>query len=35
MTITTPRQKVLDFSEPYYYTPAQMAAVHGVRHHHA
>jgi polar amino acid transport system substrate-binding protein len=26
MTITTPRQKVLDFSSPYYYTPAQMAA---------
>ncbi|MDA8236364.1 MAG: transporter substrate-binding domain-containing protein [Chloroflexi bacterium] len=26
MTITTPRQKVLDFSNPYYYTPAQMAA---------
>jgi len=26
MTITTPRQKVLDFSPPYYYTPAQMAA---------
>ena len=26
MTITTPRQKVLDFSAPYYYTPAQMAA---------
>jgi polar amino acid transport system substrate-binding protein len=25
MTITTPRQEVLDFSEPYYYTPAQMA----------
>ena len=26
MTITSPRQKVLDFSPPYYYTPAQMAA---------
>jgi len=26
MTITVPRQKVLDFSPPYYYTPAQMAA---------
>jgi polar amino acid transport system substrate-binding protein len=26
MTITSPRQKVLDFSDPYYYTPAQMAA---------
>ena len=26
MTITTPRQEVLDFSDPYYYTPAQMAA---------
>ena len=26
MTITTPRQKVLDFSTPYYYTPAQIAA---------
>ena len=26
MTITTPRQKVLDFSPPYYYTPAQVAA---------
>ncbi len=26
MTITTDRQKVLDFSDPYYYTPAQMAA---------
>jgi polar amino acid transport system substrate-binding protein len=25
MTITTERQKVLDFSEPYYFTPAQMA----------
>ena len=25
MTITTPRQEVLDFSDPYYYTPAQMA----------
>lgn len=26
MTITSQRQKVLDFSPPYYYTPAQMAA---------
>ena len=26
MTITTPRQELLDFSDPYYYTPAQMAA---------
>jgi polar amino acid transport system substrate-binding protein len=26
MTITTPRQEVLDFSDPYYYTPAQMSA---------
>ena len=26
MTITTPRQKALDFSKPYYYTPAQVAA---------
>jgi polar amino acid transport system substrate-binding protein len=26
MTITTPRQKVLAFSSPYYFTPAQMAA---------
>ncbi len=26
MTITTDRQKVLDFSVPYYYTPAQFAA---------
>lgn len=26
MTITSPRQRVLDFSPPYYYTPAQMAA---------
>ncbi len=26
MTITSKRQKVLDFSPPYYYTPAQMAA---------
>jgi polar amino acid transport system substrate-binding protein len=25
MTITTPRKEVLSFSEPYYYTPAQMA----------
>ena len=26
MTITSKRQKILDFSPPYYYTPAQMAA---------
>jgi polar amino acid transport system substrate-binding protein len=26
MTITTPREKVLAFSKPYYYTPAQVAA---------
>ncbi len=26
MTITTERQKVIDFSPPYYYTPAQFAA---------
>jgi polar amino acid transport system substrate-binding protein len=26
MTITTPRQEVLTFSDPYYYTPAQMTA---------
>lgn len=26
MTITSDRQKVLTFSDPYYYTPAQMAA---------
>ena len=26
MTITSPRQKVVDFSPPYYWTPAQMAA---------
>jgi polar amino acid transport system substrate-binding protein len=26
MTVTSERQKVLDFSDPYYYTPAQMAA---------
>jgi polar amino acid transport system substrate-binding protein len=25
MTITTPRQEILDFTDPYYYTPAQMA----------
>jgi polar amino acid transport system substrate-binding protein len=25
MTITSPRQEILDFSDPYYYTPAQMA----------
>ena len=26
MTVTTPREKILAFSTPYYYTPAQMAA---------
>jgi len=26
MTITTPREQILAFSTPYYYTPAQMAA---------
>jgi polar amino acid transport system substrate-binding protein len=26
MTITSARQRVLDFTQPYYYTPAQMAA---------
>jgi polar amino acid transport system substrate-binding protein len=26
MTITTPREQVLAFSQPYYYTPAQIAA---------
>jgi polar amino acid transport system substrate-binding protein len=26
MTITKPRQQVLDFTSPYYFTPAQMAA---------
>jgi polar amino acid transport system substrate-binding protein len=26
MTVTSPRQKILDFTQPYYYTPAQMAA---------
>ena len=26
MTITSAREKVLDFTQPYYYTPAQMAA---------
>lgn len=26
MTITSARQEVLDFTQPYYYTPAQMAA---------
>ncbi len=26
MTVTSDRQKVLDFSDPYYYTPAQMTA---------
>jgi polar amino acid transport system substrate-binding protein len=25
VTITTPRQEVLDFTQPYYYTPAQFA----------
>lgn len=25
MTITSPRQEVLDFTQPYYFTPAQMA----------
>ncbi len=25
VTITTPREEVLDFTQPYYYTPAQMA----------
>ena len=25
MTITSPRQEVLDFTQPYYYTPAQLA----------
>lgn len=29
MTITAPREKVLAFSKPYYYTPAQMAASTG------
>ena len=30
MTVTTTRQKILDFaSPPYYYTPAQFAAVDG------
>jgi polar amino acid transport system substrate-binding protein len=27
MTITTPRQEVLAFSDPYYFTPAQMAVL--------
>lgn len=27
MTITSARQEVLDFTQPYYYTPAQMAAL--------
>lgn len=26
MTITTPREEVIDFTQPYYYTPAQIAA---------
>jgi polar amino acid transport system substrate-binding protein len=26
VTITTPREEVLDFTQPYYFTPAQMAA---------
>jgi polar amino acid transport system substrate-binding protein len=26
MTITSPRQEVLDFTQPYYFTPAQLAA---------
>jgi len=26
MTITSPRQKVIDFTQPYYFTPAQLAA---------
>lgn len=26
MTVSAPRQKVLDFSSPYYYTPAQLTA---------
>jgi len=26
MTITSPRQEVLDFTQPYYFTPAQIAA---------
>jgi polar amino acid transport system substrate-binding protein len=26
MTITSPRLEILDFTQPYYYTPAQMAA---------
>jgi polar amino acid transport system substrate-binding protein len=26
MTITSPRQQIIDFTQPYYYTPAQMAA---------
>ena len=26
MTITTPRQEVLDFTQPYYFTPAQLSA---------
>ena len=26
MTVTAPRQEVLDFTQPYYFTPAQMAA---------
>jgi polar amino acid transport system substrate-binding protein len=27
MTITSPRQEILDFTQPYYYTPAQFAAL--------
>lgn len=26
MTITSPRQEILDFTQPYYFTPAQLAA---------
>ena len=29
MTVTSARQKVLDFTQPYYYTPAQMAVKTG------
>ena len=31
MTITSDRQKVLDFSDPYYYTPGPDGRQHGVR----